>query len=89
MTRDGDGEADESGPERVRVVESGAVGDSVHLEGTYVGGRDVHVHLESDPERADLYMYQLPPDIGVREPRRPRPSSGSSAAVLDPPTDLG
>ena len=62
--RDGDGEADESRPERVRVVDSGAVGDSVHLEGTYVGGRDVHVHLESDLERADLYMYQLPPDIG-------------------------
>jgi len=30
----------------------------------------------------------LPPDIGVREPRRPRPSSTGGAAVLDPPTDL-
>src|SRR5262249_26469311 len=30
----------------------------------------------------------LPPDIGVREPRRPRPSSSGGAAVLDPPTDL-
>jgi hypothetical protein len=29
-----------------------------------------------------------PPDIGVREPRRPRPSSSGGAAVLDPPTDL-
>jgi hypothetical protein len=29
-----------------------------------------------------------PPDIGVREPRRPRPSSFGGAAVLDPPTDL-
>jgi hypothetical protein len=26
-----------------------------------------------------------PPDIGVREPRRPRPSSGAGSAVLDPP----
>lgn len=26
-----------------------------------------------------------PPDIGVREPRRPRPSSGSGSALLDPP----
>jgi hypothetical protein len=26
-----------------------------------------------------------PPDIGVREPRRPRPGSGSGSAVLDPP----
>jgi hypothetical protein len=26
-----------------------------------------------------------PPDIGVREPRRPRPGSGSGTAVLDPP----
>jgi hypothetical protein len=26
-----------------------------------------------------------PPDIGVREPRRPRPSSSGGAAVLDPP----
>jgi hypothetical protein len=25
------------------------------------------------------------PDIGVREPRRPRPSSGSGTAVLEPP----
>ena len=28
---------------------------------------------------------ELPPDIGVREPRRPKPGSGSGAAVLDPP----
>ena len=26
-----------------------------------------------------------PPDIGVREPRRPRPSSGSGTAVVEPP----
>jgi len=30
----------------------------------------------------------MPPDIGVREPRRPRPSSTGGAAVLDPPADL-
>jgi hypothetical protein len=28
-----------------------------------------------------------PPDIGVREPRRPRPAGPGGAAVLDPPTD--
>ena len=26
-----------------------------------------------------------PPDIGVREPRRPRPGAGSGTAVLEPP----
>jgi hypothetical protein len=26
-----------------------------------------------------------PPDIGVREPRRPRPPSGSGTAVVEPP----
>lgn len=26
-----------------------------------------------------------PPDIGVREPRRPRPGSGSGSVLLDPP----
>jgi hypothetical protein len=25
------------------------------------------------------------PDIGVREPRRPRPDTGSGTALLDPP----
>jgi len=29
-----------------------------------------------------------PPDIGVREPRRPRPSSTGGAAILDPPAEL-
>jgi hypothetical protein len=28
---------------------------------------------------------ESPPDIGVREPRRPRPSSGSGTAVVEPP----
>jgi hypothetical protein len=27
-----------------------------------------------------------PPDIGVREPRRPRPEGGAGTAVLEPPT---
>jgi hypothetical protein len=27
-----------------------------------------------------------PPDIGVREPRRPRPSTGSGTAVVEPPS---
>jgi hypothetical protein len=30
-----------------------------------------------------------PPDIGVREPRRPRPSGSGGAAILDPPAELG
>jgi hypothetical protein len=29
-----------------------------------------------------------PPDMGVREPRRPRPSSSGGSAVLDSPTDF-
>ena len=67
MIGDGDGGADRPAREQLRVVESGAVGDSVQLDGTYVGGRDVnvqHIHLESDQERPDRYMFQLPPDIG-------------------------
>jgi hypothetical protein len=32
---------------------------------------------------------ELPPDIGVREPRHPRPSSSGGAAILDRPVDLG
>lgn len=31
------------------------------------------------------WFGEEPPDIGVREPRRPRPGSGSSSIVLDPP----
>jgi hypothetical protein len=27
-----------------------------------------------------------PPDIGVREPRRPRPEGGAGTAILEPPT---
>src|SRR4051812_14172039 len=27
----------------------------------------------------------LPPDAGIREPRRPQPSAGGAAAVADPP----
>ena len=29
-----------------------------------------------------------PPDIGVREPRRPRPSNYGGAATLEPPAEL-
>jgi tetratricopeptide (TPR) repeat protein len=67
VTGDDDGNAGRPAREQLRVAESGAIGDSVHLDGTYVGGRDVnvqHVHLESDQERPDRYMFQLPPDIG-------------------------
>jgi hypothetical protein len=28
---------------------------------------------------------ESPPDIGVREPRRPKPSAGSGTAVAEPP----
>jgi hypothetical protein len=33
------------------------------------------------------WLDDLPadPDIGVREPRRPRPDAGSGTALLDPP----
>ena len=67
MNGDRDGDGDQSGRVGTRVTDSGAVGDRVYLDGTYVGGRDVnvqHVHLESEPERPDRYLYQLPPDIG-------------------------
>jgi hypothetical protein len=30
-------------------------------------------------------LPDAPPDIGVREPRRPRPPSGSGTAVVEPP----
>jgi hypothetical protein len=40
------------------------------------------------PKRDDRSLWEEPPpDIGVREPRRPRPSSSGGAAVLDPPDD--
>lgn len=39
------------------------------------------------PEREE--WREPPPDIGVREPRRPRPSGFGGAAVLDPPDELG
>jgi len=32
-----------------------------------------------------LGLRKQPPDIGVREPRRPKPSDSSSAVALDPP----
>jgi hypothetical protein len=31
------------------------------------------------------YLDDPPPDIGVREPRRPRPLGGAGAVTLDPP----
>jgi len=31
------------------------------------------------------WLDEPPPDIGVREPRRPRPFGGAGAATLDPP----
>jgi len=30
-------------------------------------------------------LDEMPPDIGVREPRRPRPLGGAGAVTLDPP----
>jgi hypothetical protein len=39
------------------------------------------------PPRPDVPedLPEAPPDIGVREPRRPRPSAGSGTAVVEPP----
>jgi hypothetical protein len=38
----------------------------------------------------DFYLDEPPPDIGVREPRRPRPSAPGGAALLElPPQDVG
>src|SRR5262245_14579342 len=37
-----------------------------------------------EPKWVD-WTGEEPPDIGVREPRRPRPGSGSGSVVIDPP----
>jgi hypothetical protein len=38
----------------------------------------------------DFYLEELPPDIGVREPRRPHPSAPGGATLLElPHTDFG
>jgi hypothetical protein len=38
----------------------------------------------------DFFLDEPPPDAGVREPRRPRPSALGGAALLElPPHDLG
>jgi hypothetical protein len=37
------------------------------------------------PESGSPGESDSPPDIGVHEPRRPRPSGSAGAAVLDPP----
>jgi hypothetical protein len=34
------------------------------------------------------WFEELPPDSGVREPRRPRPSAPSSSIALELPPDL-
>jgi len=48
--------------------------------------RFLRVVLRRPPRTFDYGEWQEPPpDIGVREPRRPRPSSGTGSAVLDPP----
>ena len=49
------------------------------------------LRLRSRTKRCgDFYLDEPPPDIGVREPRRPRPSAPSGAALLElPQTDLG
>lgn len=38
--------------------------------------------------RCGDWFEELPPDCGVREPRRPRPSAGSSGVALELPPDL-
>jgi hypothetical protein len=38
----------------------------------------------------DFYLDEPPPDIGVKEPRRPCPSATGGAALLElPQTDIG
>jgi hypothetical protein len=38
----------------------------------------------------DFHLDEPPPDMGVREPRRPRPSAPGGATLLElPPPDLG
>jgi hypothetical protein len=38
----------------------------------------------------DFYLDEPPPDIGVRDPRHPRPPAPGGAALLElPQTDLG
>jgi hypothetical protein len=42
------------------------------------------------PRCGDLYLDEPPPDMGVREPHRPRPSAPGGVALLElPQTDLG
>jgi hypothetical protein len=51
--------------------------------------RIVDALLGRRPRYEDISSWgDPPPDIGVREPRRPRPSSFGGAAVLDPPSEL-
>ena len=47
--------------------------------------------LRSPTKRCgDVYLDEPPPDIAVRQPRRPRPSAPGGAALLElPPHDLG
>ncbi len=49
------------------------------------------LRLRSRTKRCgDFYLDEPPPDVGVREPRRPRPSAPGGAALLElPRTDLG
>ena len=49
------------------------------------------LRLRSRPKHCgDFHLDEPPPDIGVREPRRPRPSAPGGAALLEPPqTDVG
>jgi len=46
--------------------------------------------MRSRTKRRADYLDEPPLDIGVREPRRPRPSASGGAALLElPPQDLG
>jgi hypothetical protein len=51
--------------------------------------RRIVAKLRRPPQLEDRSTWgDPPPDIGVREPRRPRPSGSSGAATLDPPAEL-
>jgi hypothetical protein len=50
------------------------------------GWRRLLAFWRRPPKTYDYGEWQEPPpDIGVREPRRPRPSSGAGSIALEPP----
>ena len=68
------------------VVEQFGVG----LFGDRGGGVAEQFRDDRTKRCGDFYLDEPPPDVGVREPRRPRPQAPGGAALLElPQTDLG